>query len=370
MSNYDARPNSSDGDHGPQSPRPDWDALARYLVNESGPEEAAEVSRWLDTHPADRALLDRLNDVSSEPEATPVDVEAALAGVHARMNEPVEVRPKLVVERGGGLGKAAAPRRIGRVAVLGAAAAAAAFFASFIYQRSTDAPSTAPALASARTYTTGVGQRDTVQLADGSRVILGPDSKLTVPGTYGTQQRAIEFRGDAYFEVRHDPTKPFSVAVGRALIEDIGTTFAVETDAGDTTTVAVITGSVRLRANDAPAASGAVLAAGDRGSLAADGRVHAYPQSVSDDASWTQGRLVFHDASVARVIGEIHRWYGVELRVSDSTLLSRHVSTTLLDDQPIDEVLDIIRLAIGGVSVERHGDRATLSPVHGPATAR
>src|SRR5262249_789825 len=100
--------------------------------------------------------------------------------------------------------------------------------------------------ASVRTYATAVGKRDSIQLSDGSRVILGPDSRLTIRSDYGAKTRAVELVGDAYFDVRHDADKPFSVRVGRALVEDIGTTFAVESDAGDTTTVAVISGSVRL----------------------------------------------------------------------------------------------------------------------------
>ena len=86
-------------------------------------------------------------------------------------------------------------------------------------------------------------------LADGSRVILGPDSRLTVPADFGSTARAVELKGDGYFDVRHDAAKPFTVRVANALVEDVGTTFTVESDAGDTTSVSVLSGSVRLRAN-------------------------------------------------------------------------------------------------------------------------
>ena len=79
-------------------------------------------------------------------------------------------------------------------------------------------------------------------LADGSRVVLGPDSRLTVPADFGSGARAVELEGDGYFDVRHDAAKPFAVRVGQALVEDVGTTFRVESDDGNATSV-----SVRLR---------------------------------------------------------------------------------------------------------------------------
>jgi transmembrane sensor len=159
------------------------------------------------------------------------------------------------------------------------------------------------------------------------------------------------------------------VRVSQALIEDIGTTFSIESDAGDTTTVSVLSGSVRLRGVKSAVNSGEVLAAGDRGSLAADGEAHAFRHAVSDDTAWTSGRLVFKDASMARVTGEIRRWYGVQLQVADTSLLNRHVTNTFNSDDPVDQVLKVLGLTLGA-TVDHQGDRATLTPVRGPATVR
>ena len=112
----------------------------------------------------------------------------------------------------------------------------------------------------AHAYSTAVGQRDSVILADGSRVMLGPDSRLTVPADYGVTTRTVALRGDGYFDVHHDSATPFVVHAGDAVIEDIGTRFTIESDALDTTTVSVLAGSVRLRAVDSATTTGAILA--------------------------------------------------------------------------------------------------------------
>jgi transmembrane sensor len=344
---------------------PDWDALARFLAGESAPDEATRVEQWLDANPQDRELVQGL-DAALVLEPANVDVEAALRSVHARLGE--SSAPRLTVERGhdpaSGASRSAASRR--SVFVMTLVAAAAAAFAVIFVRASHDS---APSNAAPRVYTTAIGHRDSFLLADGSRVMLGPDSRLIVPADYGVSSRSVELKGDGYFDVRHDAAKPFAVRVGRAIVEDIGTTFTVESDAADTTNVSVISGSVRLRPDGSTPSSGAVLAAGDRGSLAPDGQVRAFPHTVNDDAAWTTGRLVFRDASLARVAAELHRWYGVELQIADSALLKRTVNTTF-NGEPIDQMLKIIELTLGGVRVERHGDSATVSLIRGQNSAR
>ena len=68
--------------------------------------------------------------------------------------------------------------------------------------------------------------------------------------------------------------------------------------------------------------------------------------------------LVFRDASLAEVSSDLRRWYGVELRVEDSILASRHLTMTFAGD-PLERVLRVIGLGLGA-DVERHGDTAVV----------
>jgi transmembrane sensor len=211
-----------------------------------------------------------------------------------------------------------------------------------------------------QTFSTTVGKRDSITLSDGSRVVLGPDSRLTVPPGFGSASRTVELHGDAYFDVRHDAASPFAVRVGSALIQDVGTTFMVESDDANATVVTVVTGSVRLRAADSPSGTGVLLAAGERGSIDDAGRTSTErASSPDDDVAWTTGKLVFHDAQLSRVAAEVHRWYGVRLHVSDPSMLSQHVTTTVYTNQPVDQVLHVIELLLGA-KIERQGDSAVV----------
>ena len=329
---------------------PDWEAIARYLAGESQPEEASVIEQWLEAHPRDRELVERLNiEATIEPPAD-IDVEAALARVHARMAEPSPPRV---------LSMSATRRPVWQpLGIIGFLAAAAVVGVVVTRQGRKTADQGAEATL-ARTYTTGVGQRDSVRLGDGTRVVLGPDSRLTVPADYGKAGRSVELRGDGFFDVAHDAAKPFAVRVGQAVVEDIGTVFSVESDDAAATSVSVVTGSVRLRQAQSGPTSGVVLAAGDRGSIDESGRASAQQHVVRDeDVAWTRGQLVFRDAPLSRVANELRRWYGVTLRVNDSALLNTPVSTSFAGE-PADRVLNIIGLTLGA-RVQRQGDTATL----------
>lgn len=343
--------------------------------------ESDRVLAWLETHPADRRLVDALAAPIADPVAETVDVEAALARMHGLMQDTR--RPAVAghrqpilasaAHRPGLLRPSAASPRRWRLATAASLLAAAAVVLLVVERHR--AASTERQMA-ARTYATSVGQRDSVLLADGSRVVLGPDSRLEVSAyiapSYAPAAREVTLHGDAVFIVAHNPARPFTVRVDHAVIEDIGTTFAIESDVGAATRVSVLAGSVRLRAQSAGAASdtGVTLAAGDRGTVDLTGRAHAERQvPVADDVAWTSGRLAFRDAPMSQIAGELHRWYGVLLNVADSSLADRHVTTTFESDEPVDAVLTKIGLALGA-RVERHGTRATLTLKRGSVPIR
>ena len=342
-------------------PPPDWDAIARYFAGESPRAEATRIGGWLEANPDERSLLDRLNRTLDRTMTVDVDVEAALARAHARINESGVAHPRFMLQRGSNRGT----RRGPLIAGLLAAAAIAGVVVTV-----SRAPQPVPAAAVAtHTYQTPVGQRDSIVLADGSRIMLGPDSRLDVPADFGSGRRAVTLRGDAFFDVHHDPDAPFSVRIGNAVIEDIGTTFTVESDNGSVASVAVVSGSVRLRAINAPATDGVVLGAGDRGTIDDTGDAHADQHALRDeDLAWTTGRLVFRDAPLTRVAGEVRRWYGVTLRIADSSLADRHV-TASFNGEPVDQVLNVISMTLGA-RVDRQGDTAVLRAGAGSSPAR
>lgn len=222
-----------------------------------------------------------------------------------------------------------------------------------------------PAVASVQgMFGTGVGARDSLTLADGTRVIIGPLSSVTVPADYAAVSRSVEVKGDAWFDVVHDAQKPFTVHAGGATIVDVGTKFTVRSDDPAGVSVSVSEGSVSLRQVNTPVEQGVILKAGDNGVLRDGGQVIARRGAATDDdIAWLKGRLVFREAPVSEIVSSMRKWYGIELKVPDQTLASRHITASFAGESP-ERVLEVIRLALGA-EIERHGDTAVVRSAKG-----
>ncbi|HYH78398.1 MAG TPA: FecR domain-containing protein [Longimicrobium sp.] len=331
-----------------------WQAVARSLAGESTPGEARALERELAAHPGRVELVRALDGALAglRADARPeVDVEAALASVMARRD-----RPALTVEPGGAAARpprVLAPRPAAgwrNSTLMRIAAAVLVLLGAGLLWR---ALSTRPAAAPTR-YATEVGARRELRLADGSRVVLGPDSRLAVSGDDG---RSVELSGEAYFEVRHDERRPFTVSTDGATIRDLGTAFTVSADSVAGTSVAVTEGVVAVSLPKTMAAE--TLRAGDRARILR-ARIAVQRRMASRaDVAWTTGRLSFRDAPVAEVAAGLRRWYGVTLRVHPS-LAGRHL-TADFEGQTADQAMRIVAAALGG-ELRRGPDGATVVP--------
>lgn len=347
----------SDFDSRPAADPYDWDTLARYVAGESTPTEAQAVRAWLAERPERArvvaALQQSIDGLAAD--ATDVDVERALEQVHARMRAP-EAAPSVVAPRPQLrlVGQPVPRARAIRWPVVGSLAAALVLAAIGVStaRRRNAVTSAQPSLAA--TYQTGVGERDTVRLRDGSSVVLGPSSRLDVGAGYGSTARTVALHGEGYFDVVHDPARPFTAHAGAATIVDVGTTFTVRDENGGVVRVAVTSGSVRL-SSATRADSGVVLAAGDVATLGESTTPIVSRGAVgADETAFTHGRLVFRDAPLADVVVELRRWYGIELRVADSASARRRLTATFEGETP-EQAMAIIGAALG-VQVERRGD--------------
>jgi transmembrane sensor len=96
----------------------------------------------------------------------------------------------------------------------------------------------------ANDYQTGVGEQRVVRLADGTLVSLNSDTRIQV-GVTQNRRRVTLARGEAYFEVTHNPERPFVVSVGNHDVTALGTTFLVRFDS-DRTAVTLVEGKVTV----------------------------------------------------------------------------------------------------------------------------
>lgn len=344
--------NMSKPDEGSATIRPDeWERIARYLAGEAGSDEAEATRGWIEAGPHRVEivrLLESILDNVSRDDSSGIDVESALKQVKSRFGEPK------VIPLARHPAKSTADRSFPAALLRIAAAAVIIIGGTILWQNVRQSRAE-----KGQTYATSVGERKQVVLRDGSKVLLGPTSRLVMSLTEPDEgDRLVTLDGVAYFSVVHDPAHPFTVKAGDIVIQDVGTAFSVESDDSAGTRVAVDSGSVTVgpatdRGRDT------VLNARDRATVDTKGVVVIERSAVSDDdLAWIQGRLVFRDAPLILVGAELYRWYGVRLRVADTSLANLHL-TASFSGEPVDRVLNVIALSLGA-RIERQGNVAIL----------
>lgn len=181
------------------------------------------------------------------------------------------------------------------------------------------------------TYSTPVGGRQTVTLADGSHIELNTNTIIQVGSNGMDPRQAVELvRGEAFFQVKHDSAHPFVVTVGADRLVDLGTEFLIRKDA-NRTKIGLVEGSVRLESSGFWSHSPlATLAPGDL-AIAAENNVtitRGAARELSDDLAWRTGRLIFRHETLGVAAAEFNRYNAQKLVIADAQTASLRISST------------------------------------------
>jgi transmembrane sensor len=158
-------------------------------------------------------------------------------------------------------------------------------------------------------YATAVGQRETVRLADGTRMELNTGTRVHAEVT--DKKRVVTLdSGEAYFDVVHDAGRPFVVLAGNRRITDLGTKFSVYRN-GDDVQVTVTKGKVQVDILNKSAVAAPVQATGGDVVMARRDEtlvVSRAAEEISKDLSWRRGMLIFNQETLAAAAAQFNRY--------------------------------------------------------------
>jgi transmembrane sensor len=186
-------------------------------------------------------------------------------------------------------------------------------------------------------YATPVGKQQRFTLPDGSVLELNTDSQVAV--SYSNELRKLQLlRGEAFFDVKPDPSRPFVVAAGAGQVTAVGTAFNIQLSPGGapagTMLVAVTEGRVAVSDSASQALEPVPV---DRGQQAQVTSVGIGPVEAADlklVSAWREKTLIFRTASLATALAELNRYLAEPVDVSDPSLSNLSVSGTFSLEEP------------------------------------
>lgn len=202
------------------------------------------------------------------------------------------------------------------------------------------------------------GDMKEVTLPDGTHVWLRSGAQIEYPAAFTGQNRPVQLRGEAYFEVAHDASKVFHITLedGKSGVEVLGTAFNVRQNAQETA-VTVRNGKVRFSPDDN--SKSVVLTAGKKAVLNKVKRQVTTENVLTfNELSWQTGGLEFIRTPMHKVISDLETYYGVQLTLTN-TDLQDCTHTAPLTNQPIEKVLESLSLTYQ-MQVKKTGPKAYL----------
>ncbi|BCA56589.1 sensor [Nitrospira sp. KM1] len=179
---------------------------------------------------------------------------------------------------------------------------------------------------------TAVGERRTVRLPDQSLVTLNTQTAIAMDFS-GKARRVRVLKGEAFFQVQHDPNRPFIVEGGETATRAVGTEFVVRHGQGSDR-VTVVEGVVEVTSHVSDSVSKERLVAGNM--IESDGgRLgQVKPVDASLASAWLQGLLIVDDIPLSDVVEEIKRYYPGTIVLWNREIGARHVTGTYKLDDP------------------------------------
>ena len=200
--------------------------------------------------------------------------------------------------------------------------------------------------------TTPRGRQFQLQLPDRTKVWLNAASSITYPTAFTGTERTVFITGEAYFQVTHNPAKPFRVKVNDQLdVEVLGTEFNVnaytDEEAIHTTLLkgkirAVIEPLKRIAGNK-NSRKDLILKPGQQVIVAADQQVTLKENvDINKVMAWRKGYFNFNDADVPEIMRQLQRWYDIDV-VYEGMVPNKVFRGKVGRDLNLPDVLDMLK---------------------------
>jgi len=320
----------------------DGQLLKKYFSGACTPSEEIEVLKWFKNKSLDSDQEQNLYRIWQDTagESLAVNADRDRSEIFDRIIHSIEDKEADISELASekGLPVSTSGRRW--LWWAGAAAAMVLIVARFVFTDQTRQTETTKLLQAAAPY----GTRKVIKLEDGSLVHLNSGSQITYPEHFKTNKREISLIGEAFFDVKRDSLRPFTVQSGHLLTQVLGTSFNIKYRRNaENLAVSLATGSVQIRQiGGNRIGQTARLVPGEQ--LVYTEKKAGFKVGTFDRdevLSWQTGVLSFRKSSLTEVVEKLENWYGVRVELKGKRLGDKNdwKYSGSYDNQTLDSVL-------------------------------
>ncbi len=165
-----------------------------------------------------------------------------------------------------------------------------------------------------------------VRLTDSSLVWLNARASLSWKENFNKEQRSISLQGEAFFDVHHDPTRPFIIHTRDLDVRVLGTAFNVEAYPTEKTTrVSLLRGSVNVRLASNKMVQ-TTIQPGYAAYYSGKDKIDTGKVETGTVAAWKNGGFSVNDLSWQEAVTRLCTRYGYTVQWNDNDDLQKRIS--------------------------------------------
>lgn len=192
----------------------------------------------------------------------------------------------------------------------------------------------------------GIQNMEAVSLPDGTKVQLGPGSRLTYPEKFTGRTREVTLNGQAFFDVSKNPHKAFIVHTSDMDVQALGTAFELFSyDVENKSEAILLNGKIKVGVVDEKTGERTEYLVSPDQKLVLDkqsGIVTKYKVDADTYTSWRKQRfLSFENEKLSMIIPRLEQWYGRKI-MCQKDLAQKYRFTFKVRDESLDRILFMI----------------------------
>jgi transmembrane sensor len=192
--------------------------------------------------------------------------------------------------------------------------------------------------------TTAAGEKLRITLPDQTKITVNSLSEIVYYSDYGNIERVVKVKGEAFFEVAHDPKKPFKVISNGITTTALGTSFNVY--ARNEYRIALTEGKVSVASAD----NKIELLPGNMALWEKMKGPELEFEVTSFDMKkiigWKDGILFFDNKPLIEILRDLENWYAVEMKIQDGVDINRKVIGSF-ENKNLKDVLTGLSFSMG-----------------------
>ena len=202
---------------------------------------------------------------------------------------------------------------------------------------------------------------EATDLTDGTKIWLNKNAQLAYAKDYNESSRKVSLKGEGYFDIAHNPEKPFQITTENSRVSILGTSFNLRDENGYVY-LDVNTGLVSFESLNSN--KKVTVKAGESAIYnAASDSFSQFASPTANADAWVDNKFSFNATELHLVFAELSRYYNVDFQIENQSLENCLFTSGEFQNESLDNILEVLEGAFS-ISISKEKELYKVKGSH------